>query len=224
MMKCSGVLAMMVAVLVLLGGCTPGAGEPAASAPPTQVASSASASPIVKLSEQADSYEVEVPEGWELVRSTRPGVANFTARKLGGQIPPASVDLEHWGENWAQESYGDEQGGVSKLSRENVLKHYQSIYSDPKFTEVTVLPEREIGGEQAVGLKVRPPAARSPEDLTQLEELQWEQWYVVRHDGVWRFVISSGLEQDQADEEAAVILDSFRWTGAAGSDPSASES
>ncbi|MDO5083540.1 hypothetical protein EII34_06405 [Arachnia propionica] len=165
-----------------------------------------------------------MPEGWELVRSSRAGVANFTARKLGGQIPSASVDLEHWGEDWALERYGGDQGGVSRLSRESVLEHYLSIYSDPRFTDLTVLPEREIGGEQAVGLSVRAPAPRSPVGKILGEELQWEQWYVVRHDGVWRFVISSGLGQDRADEEAAEILDSFRWTGPAGSQPSASES
>ncbi|MDO5068443.1 MAG: hypothetical protein Q4D96_14285 [Propionibacteriaceae bacterium] len=224
MMKRSEALTVMAAVVVLFGGCASGAGETAASEPPTQAASSALASPVVKLSEQADLYEVEVPEGWELVRSTRPGVANFTARKLDGQFPPTSVDLEHWGEDWAQESYGDEQGGVSQLSLENVLKHYQSIYSTTEFTEVTVLPEREIGGEQAVGLKLRPPAAGASADLEQFEELRWEQWYVVRHDGVWRFVISSGLEQDQADEEAQAILSSFRWVGPAEPTPSASES
>ncbi|RRD05366.1 hypothetical protein EII34_06425 [Arachnia propionica] len=151
-------------------------------------------------------------------------MANFTARKLGGQIPPASVDLEHWGENWAQESYGDEQGGLSNLTKETVLQHYLSIYSEPKFTDLTILAEREIGGESAVGLSLRPPKVLTEPAPGHWTELQWEQWYVVRHDGVWRFVISSGLGQDRADEEAAEILDSFRWTGPAGSQPSASES
>ena len=221
----------VAAALVLFGGCASGQGESVVSETPTQGASAptqvvptSSSLPIPILSKQADSYEVEVPEGWEIVRSSRPGVANFSARKLGGQIPATSVDLEHWGEDWALERYGGEQSGIFKLSREDVLEHYLSFYSDPRFTDLTLLPEREIGGERAVGLSVRTPAPRSPVGKILGEELQWEQWYVVRHDGVWRFVISSGQFEDEDDVAARSILDSFRWVGSGEPEPTASES
>lgn len=172
--------------------------------------------PVLMPTKYPDRYEVEVPEGWEILRSERPGVAKFTAQRSGDELPPATVDMEHWEGEWAQGRFGSSSGSAG-LTREDVLKHYLALYAKvPNLTDLTILPERQIGGETAVGLTVRPVGGK--------RKLLWEQWYVVRHDGVWRFVISTGKKVNKDDDAAHAVLDSFRWVGPGGAEPTASES
>ncbi|MDO5083541.1 hypothetical protein EII34_06400 [Arachnia propionica] len=163
---------------------------------PTPTSTSAQ---IQMSSKSTDLYDVVIPEGWEFSRYGYPSNPAFTAELIGDPAPSARVFLESF--------RGLQVGGsrASEISPEEVLEFYLSKYFDKGSMDLVVLPEREIGGERAVGLRV----------WSQKEGHSWvhEEWFVVRHDGVWRFGLSSGTSRDVIGQDAYAILDSFRWTG-----------
>ncbi|RRD47070.1 hypothetical protein [Arachnia propionica] len=158
--------------------------------------------------EYADHYDLVVPEGWEVARWDQYEKAFFFGRRVEDVDPPAAVSIENWGGEWADE-FTDRPLRVNALSWEEVFETQRREFSSSEFFGFEVLPERTIGGERAVGMTVHQVGEKSG------KESVWEQWHVLRHDGVWLFDLFSGGGRDRVGDDAYGILDSFRWTGPA---------
>ncbi|RRD48578.1 hypothetical protein EII35_12030 [Arachnia propionica] len=158
--------------------------------------------------ENADHYDLVVPEGWEVVRWIQYEKAYFYGRRVEDVKPPVGVVIENWSGEWADE-FTDRPLRVNALSWEEVFETQVDYFSSSEFFGFEVLPERTIGGERAVGMRVREVMEKVG------KEIVWEQWHVLRHDGVWLFDLSSGGDRDMVSDDAYGILDSFRWTGPA---------
>lgn len=198
---CRGVVGVLLAAVVLCLGCSR-AEEPSSqqSSPFVRPSPTSTSSQIQMSSKSTDLYEVAVPEGWEFVRYGYPVNPAFNATLVGDPAPPAMVFLECF--------RGFQVGGgrASEISPEEVLDFYLERNFGKGRSDLVVLPEREIGGERAVGFR---GWARNGKTGPWV----WEEWFVVRHDGVWRFGLNSGTSRDVIGQDAYVLLDSFRWTG-----------
>ncbi|RRD05365.1 hypothetical protein EII34_06420 [Arachnia propionica] len=167
-------------------------------------------------SEHADQYEVVIPENWKSDKDEYPDSPDFIAQRVSDVSSEAKFHLVHspGGKSGLRSEGGDEIPRETSLEEEldRDMKSYADLGDSVK---LVVLPEREIGGERAVGLRVRFIHGNS----------SWlrEEWHVVRHDGVWGFRLTSGASRDVIGQDAYAILDSFRWIGPSPS-PSAEES
>ncbi|RRD46453.1 hypothetical protein EII35_15555 [Arachnia propionica] len=156
--------------------------------------------------EFADHYDLVVPEGWEVIQWDQYEKAKFIGRRIESIDPPAAVILENWGGEWVSD-FTDRPLRVNALSWEEVFETQRREFSSSEFFGFEVLPERTIGGERSVGMRVR--------EVMEGRGSVWEQWHVLRHDGVWLFDLLSGGGRDRIGDDVYELLDSFRWTGPA---------
>ncbi|MDO5068442.1 MAG: hypothetical protein Q4D96_14280 [Propionibacteriaceae bacterium] len=168
-------------------------------------------------SERADLFEVVIPESWESSKDEHSDSPDFTAWRIGDVFPRARFRLNHFpgGKSVRRSAGGDRIVYATSLEEQldYALEGYAYLGDSAK---VVVLPEREIGGERAVGFRIRFIRGK----------YLWlrEEWYVVRHDGIWDFTLESGASRDVIGQDAYAILDSFRWVGPPPPSPSAEES
>lgn len=192
---------VLVATAVLCSGCVV-AEEPVPMPDPyadfTPPLPTSSSSPILMSSYYPDLYEFDVPDGWRLDWKRDPMVPNFHTMRPYGTEYRGGIYLNH------QSGWSKTGEHSSTTPEDEALKRLSGLVRK-KIAEAVMLPEREIGGERAVGFAVL--------DVTGELPVLLEQWFVVRHDGVWVFGLDSGGGRDVVGQDLYGILDSFRWTG-----------
>ncbi|RRD47604.1 hypothetical protein [Arachnia propionica] len=195
---------------ILLAGCTTPPATPTPSPSPT--ATSHSPTAVLMTSDTPDGFTLDLAPGWQThTRRTDRLVAyqapegepiNYTRARLQIIRYPRDRALSHLQQNgsfgyWVEPSHA-----------------YDHFCPDP-VVRLTRLPERTIGGEPAHGCGGRLENRWDTE--------MYEQWIVVRHDGLWAFQLMAADGDTELPPPLHQMLDTFRWTTPAPS-PTASQS
>lgn len=155
--------------------------------------------------EAADTFAFEPVEGWEVEMHYRTVSPFCWVAKEGIPGPgPALRVLQTKGLD-AELHATKRLSRVPMMTYQEMLRFESLAYIGGRYKYLVLLPERTIGGEHAVGLRYR----AEDKDSRIVEE----QYYVLRHDGMWNFSVQSGIYHDVIDPDTYRVLDGFHWTG-----------
>lgn len=151
------------------------------------------------VSEDLDPYDLDVPEGWE---PSHDGI--ITAKGVTFEKNP-----ERGNESASINIYRRDPGlvldyveGGNPVALEDLVTYWFTLHRSDGVTELHMLPEREIAGERAMGF--------SYVDIL-VPHQKAQRWYVLRHDGLWQFILTAAPEDQEIPQELFAMLDSFRW-------------
>ena len=190
--------AALTALTITLTACTPTTPTPS---PP------ATTSPtLIHMStRQPDPWDITILDGWEVIHRntqnltvtqppTSAGVLNAHAGFFIKRRPGDSV--------YQRMNKGTKPG--YPIEPQDLLHHEHQRLLSREAVDITILPERLIGGERAFGF--------SHLGVTQGRHWFQENWFVVRHDGVWRFILQPAHWEETISPEIYQMLDTFHWT------------
>lgn len=184
---------------ILLAGCTPSPATPTPSPSPTATTHGPTA--IHMTSDAPDGFTLDLAPGWQTqIRRTDRLVAyqapegepiNYTRARLQIIRYPRDRALSYLQQDqtsgyWVEPS------------------HAHDRFCPRRGIPLARLPERTIGGEPAQGCGGTLDGGRDLEP--------YEQWIVVRHDGLWIFQLMAADGDTELPPALHQMLDTFHWT------------
>lgn len=189
--------AALITLTLTLTACTPTAPEP----PP---ATPTSPTLIHMSTPQPDPWDITILDGWEVVHHDAQNL-DVTRLPLSeeGTATDAGLFIRRRDGYAVYERMNKGSTPDYPIEPQDVFHHEHQRLLSRETVDITVLPERLIGGEKAFGL--------SHLGVTRGRHWFQEIWYVVRHDGVWRFTLQPAHWEETISPEIYQMLDSFRW-------------
>ncbi|MDO5083547.1 MAG: hypothetical protein Q4D89_09110 [Arachnia propionica] len=170
--------------------------------------------------EFADTFSVDLVEGW--VSEMHPDKAGAFCWVWDAvdtvPDPGPALKIEHIHNSTAEHINSARHSEVPMLSYDEVVRQRSAMYGSGGYRGFVLMPERIIGGEAAVGMGYRSVAVG--------RRVVRVEYYIIRHDGLWVFTLFSGINRDVIDPDTYRVLDTFHWTGPyvePSPEPSASE-
>ena len=193
---------------VLLVGCS--SKDPSAESSPSVV--------ITAVSETADSFHITPPEGWVVVPVKSYEAMDYIASANGdSRFSAASLRIQHWWPEALRVALGrySEKPLVIDMYgyRDSDIASAKTVDG---ISDIEVLPDRVIGGDPAVGYS----CLQEKDGVGQ----RYEDWFVGRHDGLWRFVLNSAPGETVVPSEATAALDTVAWGPPGSATPTVRES
>ncbi|MDO5083002.1 MAG: hypothetical protein Q4D89_06340 [Arachnia propionica] len=189
--------AALIALTITLTACTPTAPEPPPATPTSPT--------LVHMStRQPDPWDITILDGWEVVHRNEFGLSvthllegkSEAARAAGFFIKRRRGDSVY-----ERMNKGSTPG--YPIEPQDLFHHEHQRLLFRETVDITVLPERLIGGEKAFGF--------SSVDITEARHALQETWFVVRHDGMWQFTLQPAHWEETIPPEIYQMLDSFHW-------------
>ena len=179
----------------LLVGCS--SKDPSAESSPSVV--------ITAVSETADSFHITPPEGWVVIPVKSYEAMDYIASANGdSRFSAASLRIQHWWPEALRVALGrySEKPLVIDMYgyRDSDIASAKTV---DNISDIEVLPDRVIGGDPAVGYS----CLQEKDGVSQ----RYEDWFVGRHDGLWRFVLNSAPGETVVPSEATAALDTVAW-------------
>ena len=193
---------------VLLVGCS--SKDPSAESSPSVV--------ITAVSETADSFHITPPEGWVVIPVKSYEAMDYIASANGdSRFSAASLRIQHWWPEALRVALGrySEKPLVIDMYgyRDSDIASAKTV---DNISDIEVLPDRVIGGDPAVGYS----CLQEKDGVSQ----RYEDWFVGRHDGLWRFVLNSAPGETVVPSEARAALDTVAWGPPGSATPTVRES
>ena len=180
---------------VLLAGCS--SKDPGVESSPSVV--------VTAVSETADSFHITPPEGWVVIPMKSYEAHDYIASANGdSRFSAASLRVQHWSPEALRvvfERYSEKPIVIDMYGyRDSDIASAKTVDG---ISDIEVLPDRVIGGDPAVGYS----CLQEKDGVGQ----RYEDWFVGRHDGLWRFVLNSAPGETVVPSEVRAALDTVAW-------------
>lgn len=184
---------------ILLTACTAPPATPTPSPSPTATTHGPTA--VLMTSEAPDGFTLDLAPGWQTqIRRTDRIVAYQAPEGEPINYTHARLHVIRYPRDQVRHQLG--QDNTSDYWVEP--SHAHDRFCPQRGIPLARLPERTIGGEQAHGCG---GTLNGDWDFE-----PYEQWIVVRHDGLWQFQLTAADGDTELPPALHQMLDSFRWT------------
>ena len=160
---------------------------------------------VTAVSETADSFHITPPEGWVVIPMKSYEAHDYIASANGDpKFSAASLRVQHWSPEALRvvfERYSEKPIVIDMYGyRDSDIASAKTVDG---ISDIEVLPDRVIGGDPAVGYS----CLQEKDGVGQ----RYEDWFVGRHDGLWRFVLNSAPGETVVPSEVRAALDTVAW-------------
>lgn len=189
--------AALTALTITLTACTPTTPNPPAT-------TTTSPTLIHMSTRHPDPWDITILDGWAVTKRNAERL-DVTILPISGEgtakAPGFSIDRRSGDSAYERMHKGTKPG--YPIEPQDLFHHEVNRVLIREDVDITILPERLIGGEKALGY--------SHIDVPRASYWFQEIWFVVRHDGVWRFTLQPARWEETISPEIHQMIDSFHW-------------